>query len=95
MAKSILNQRTTPFLPNAFRRRHKQTSNTKSNLLYYPFASNETNKTTVKASTLVMAVLSSTLNLELVEKTKVLLLNLTKLLLATRCDLRSYSSKDY
>ena len=50
MTKSVLNQRTTPFLPNAFRRRHKQTSNTKSNLLYYPFASNKTNKTTIKAN---------------------------------------------
>ena len=50
MTKSVLNQRTTPFLPNAFRRRHKETSNTKGNLPYYLFASNKTNKTTVKAN---------------------------------------------
>ena len=45
---SALNQRTTPDMPSVSRRKHKQTSNTRDNLLYYPFASNETNKTTVK-----------------------------------------------
>ena len=35
-------------MPSVSRRKHKQTSNTRDNLLYYPFASNETNKTTVK-----------------------------------------------
>ena len=50
MIKSVLNQKTTPFLSNVFRRRHKQTSNTKSNLLYYLFASNKTNETAVKAN---------------------------------------------
>ena len=37
-------------MPNVSRRRHRQTSNTRNNLLYYPFASNKTNKTSVKAS---------------------------------------------
>ena len=50
MTKLVLNQITTPLLPNVSRRRQEQTNNTRKNLLYYPFASNKTNKTTVKAN---------------------------------------------
>ena len=38
------------FFAKRIQTQHKQTSNTKSNSLYYPFASNKTNKTTVKAN---------------------------------------------
>ena len=45
---SVLNHGTTPFLLKTFRRRQKQTSNTKNDLLYYAFASNKTNRAIVE-----------------------------------------------
>ena len=50
MTKSVLNQRTTSLLLNVSRCRQKQTTNTRTSLLFYLFASSKANKTTVKAN---------------------------------------------
>ena len=50
ITKLVLDQRTTPHIPNICRGRHRQTSNRRNNLLHYPFTSNKTNRISVKAN---------------------------------------------
>ena len=76
--KSVLNQKTTPRMPNVSTCRDRQASNTRNNLLKYSLALGKTGKTTVKANAATY-LKYFTLNLDLVAKTKLLLLKMARI----------------
>ena len=70
-------------MPNMSKCRDRQASNTRNNLLKYSLALGKTGKTTVKANAATY-LKYFTLNLDLVAKTKLMLLKMARIFLAKR-----------